>query len=584
MSDATASNEVQHRLRGLSRAALEAEHTALEAERTALEAKRAALEAERASLLKQLEAAQAERDQLNQAYTATKFELALLKKRLFIAKAERVDVTQLEMEFAAKLAELDALSKRMEPLPPELMPEAPSGSGSTPAKKKKKPSGRRNLAESDLPEERLEVVDDSKEGRLPRAGFEVSYRLLWRRGGMVKLKVERVKYQEPSLPDADGSVPVTAAPPPVDLFPKSMATPSLVAHIAVEKHCDGMPLHRLEQKLERDGEGLDRSTMCRWLEHAGATLGVTILAAAKAHAVATAFGCATDATGVAVQPLKGDMKKKQPCRKGHFFVQLFDKQHVFFEYVARETSAAVTELMAGFKGYVQADAKSVYDVLFRPATDEEEAACTEVGCWCHGRRKFWEGAIADCKVSREALVRISRIFENEEKFKGLSPEARKQLRDERTRPLIEAFFAWAKPEYEKVKHARGLLRSALGYVVRQEMALTRFLEDGRLSLENNASERELRRVAVGRKAWLFVGSDDHAQAAANLFSLIASCKLHGVEPEGYLRDVLRVLPHWPKDRYLELAPLFFAATRARLAPAELDRELGPVTVPPPLPA
>lgn len=559
MSDVTAPSEVQHRLRSMGRAALEADYVAL---------------------VEKHEALRSEHDALREAYTATKLELALIKKRLFIAKAERVDVSQLEMEFAAKLAELDALSKRLEPIPAELMPSAPSGS--TPATKKK-PSGRRNLAESDLPEERLEVVDESKEGRLPRAGFETSYRLLWRRGGMVKLKVDRVKYQEPSLPDADGSVPVVAAPPPADLFPKSMATPSLVSHIAVEKHCDGMPLHRQEQKLERDGEALDRSVMSRWLEHAGATLGVTILAAAKAHAVANAFGCSTDATGVAVQPLKGDMKKKQPCRRGHFFVQLFDKLHIFFEYVPRETSAAVTALMAGFKGYVQADAKSVYDVLFRPASDGEEADCTEVGCWCHARRKFWEAAIAHCAVSREALVRIQRIFENEAKFKGLPAEAVKQLRAERSRPLVEAFFAWAKPEYEKVQDTRGLLRSALGYAVRQEAALMRFLDDGRLSIDNNASERELRRIAVGRHAWLFVGSDDHAQAAANFFSLIASCKLHGLDPEGYLRDVLRALPHWPKDRYLELAPLFFAATRARLDPAQLDRELGALTVPPPLP-
>jgi transposase len=581
VSATSPSSEVQHRVRSLSRAALEAEHVALEAEHVALEAEHVALEAEHVALLEKLAAAQAEREQLSQAYTATKFELALLKKRLFIAKAERVDVAQLEMEFAAKLAELDALSKRMEPLPPELMPEAPSGSGSTPAKKKK-PSGRRNLAESELPEERVEVVDESKEGKLPRTGFEISYRMVWRRGGMVRLKVEKVKYADASQPDADGSVRVTVAPTPPTLFPRSMATPSLVAHIAVVKHCDGLPLHRQEQALERDGEALDRGTMSRWLEHAGATLGATILAAAKRHAVATAFGCATDATGISVQPLKGDMKKRQPCRKGHFFVQLFDRQHVFFEYVPRETSTAVTELMAGFKGYVQADAKSVYDVLFRPPSDEEEANCTEVGCWCHARRKFWEGAIADCKVSREALVRISRLFENEEKFKGLEPEAKKQLRNERTRPLVDAFFAWAKPEYEKVKHTRGLLRTALGYAVRQEAALTRFLEDGRLSMENNASERELRRVAVGRKAWLFVGSDDHAQAAANLFSLIASCKLHELDPEGYLRDVMRVLPHWPRERYLELAPLFFATTRAKLDPTQLDRELGPLAVPPPL--
>lgn len=538
---------------------------------------RVSLEAAHVALMSERDTLRDERNQLSQAYTAVKLELALMKKRLFIAKAERVDVAQLEIEFAEKLAALDALSKRLEPLPAELTPAPPPGGART----KSKPTGRRDFSEEDLLEERVEIVDPSKEGVLPRAGFEVSYRLMWRRGGMVRVKTERVKYRDASLPDVDGSGLVTAAPMPPDLFPRSMATPSLVAHIAIEKHCDGMPLHRQEAALERDGVSLDRSTMSRWLEHAGATLGATILTAAKAHAVATAFGCATDATGVAVQPLKGDMKKKRPCRRGHFFVQLFDKQHAFFEYVPRETSVAVTELFKGFTGFIQADAKSVYDVLFRRPADEEDAACTEVGCWCHARRKFWEAAIAHCAVSREALVRIARLFENEAKFKGLPPEAVKQLRDERTRPLIEAFFAWAKPEYEKVKNTRGLLRSALGYAVRQEAALTRFLDDGRLAIDNNASERALRRIAVGRKAWLFVGSDDHAQAAGNFFSLIASCQLHGIEPEGYLRDVLRVLPHWPKGRYLELAPLFFAATRARLDATEMALEIGWLTVPTP---
>ena len=554
---ANPSDEVQQRLRGLDRATLEAEYAALLEKHAALRSKH---------------------DTLSEAYTATKHELALLKKRLFIAKAERVDVSQLEIEFAAKLAELDALSKRMEPLPAELAPAQPPGEG----RGKKKPSGRRDFSEEELPEECVQVVDPAKEGVVPRAGLEVSYQLMWRRGGMVRVKTERVKYLEPTTAKEEG-VAIVTAPMPPSLFPRSIATPSLVAHIAVEKHCDGMPLYRQEQAFIRDGVSLDRSTMSRWLEHAGATLGATILTAAKAHAVATAFGCATDATGVSVQPLKGDMKTKQPCRKGHFFVQLFDKQHVFFEYVPKETSVAVEELFKGFEGFIQADAKSVYDVLFRAEPDEEEAACTEVGCWCHARRKFWEAAIAHCAVSREALVRIGRLFENEAKFKGLPPEAVKQLRNERTRPLLDAFFAWAKPEYEKVKDTRGLLRSALGYVVRQEMALTRFLDDGRLAIDNNASERELRRIAVGRKAWLFVGSDDHAQAAGNLFSLIASCKLHGLEPEGYLRDVLRLLPQWPNDRYLELAPLFFAATRARLNAAEMEPDIGWLTVPPPSP-
>ena len=180
-------------------------------------------------------------------------------------------------------------------------------------------------------------------------------------------------------------------------------------------------------------------------------------------------------------------------------------------------------------------------------------------------------------------LRIQRFFENEEKFKGLPAESIAQLRNERTRPLLEAFFAWAKPEYEMVKNTRGLLRSALGYSIRQEAALSRFLDDGRLAIDNNASERALRTIAVGRKAWLFAGSDDAAQSAAAFFSLIATCRLHDLEPEAYLRDIFRVLPQWPKERHLELAPLFFKATRARLDPTELEAEIGWLTVPPPIP-
>jgi transposase len=111
----------------------------------------------------------------------------------------------------------------------------------------------------------------------------------------------------------------------------------------------------------------------------------------------------------------------------------------------------------------------------------------------------------------------------------------------------------------------------------------RVLDDGRLVLENNRSERELRRIAVGRKGWLFIGSDEHGESAGHIFSLIASARLHRLDPEGYLRDLLRVLAHWPRDRYLELAPKYWAQTRARLDPSELAPEIGPLTVPAPLP-
>ena len=129
-----------------------------------------------------------------------------------------------------------------------------------------------------------------------------------------------------------------------------------------------------------------------------------------------------------------------------------------------------------------------------------------------------------------------------------------------------------------------MVASALGYASRQRAPLERFLENGRLKMDNNASERELRRIAIGRKNWLFFGSDDHAQAAANLFSLIASCKLHGLDPEAYLAEVITVMPCWPRERYLELSPRYWARTRARLDERELAREVGPITLPSALPS
>ena len=157
---------------------------------------------------------------------------------------------------------------------------------------------------------------------------------------------------------------------------------------------------------------------------------------------------------------------------------------------------------------------------------------------------------------------------------------RKVQRDLHVRPRVDAFVAWVQLEAARPRE-RGLVTTALGYVRNQEAPLRRFLEDGRLKLDNNAAERNLRGVAAARRSWLFFGSDDHASAAANLFSLVASCKLHDLDPERYLAGVIRVMPYWPRARYLELTPKYWARTRARLDAAEMERPLGHVTVPPP---
>jgi len=333
--------------------------------------------------------------------------------------------------------------------------------------------------------------------------------------------------------------------------------------------------------------------MARWLEEVGAIMGATVVEAMRKEALGSAHCIATDATGIRVQPEPRQDKQSQPCRRAHFFVQIADADHVFFEYTPVETSAVVSTLFRGFSGFIQADAKSVYDVLYRLPHERDLfddgspdlAVRHEVGCWSHARTKLWEAAVAtQDPVAREGLARIMRMFQLERRWKDHSPDERKALRDRHLRPHVVAFFEFAEEAYERVKHQRGLLRSALGYSVRQKDALMRFLEDGRLEMTNNHSERQLRKVACGRKAWLFVGSDDHGQAAGNLLTLIASARLHKLDPELYMRDVFRVLPHWPRERYLELAPRYWSATRARLDPDELEQEIGPLKIPePPLP-
>ena len=538
----------------------------------------AALAAERASLAAERErVAQltAERDRLRESRDQLLVELELMRRRIFVAKAERVDTGQLEMEFAAILAELD----RIGGTPP--LAKDPMG---PPARDKPKPKGRRDLRDLRLPEVRLEQPDPDfeklvDEGKAERFGFEESRKIAWQRGGARILVVARLKYR---VIDGQGGSMIETTPMAPECFPRSLAAPSMLAHILTEKFCDGLPLHRIEDRLMRDGCPLDRGTMSRWVEDAGATAGATVITAARAEAWRTAFCIATDATGVAVQPEPRPDGKRQPCWRGHYFVQIADRDHVFFEYVQKETSAAVRQMFEGFSGYIQADAKSVYDILFRAPEGGEVETKIEVACWSHSRRKLWEATCAKSAVAREGLARVGHMFALEEAWRGESPDVILARRRQHLRPHLNAFFAWAEAEYERVRDQRGLLRSALGYAVRQKIALSRVLEDGRLAFENNRSERELRRIAVGRKGWLFVGSHDHGEATGHIFSLIASARLHRLDPEGYLRDLFRVLAHWPRDRYLELAPKYWRHTRARLDPVELEREIGRLTVPPPL--
>lgn len=229
---------------------------------------------------------------------------------------------------------------------------------------------------------------------------------------------------------------------------------------------------------------------------------------------------------------------------------LADKDHVFFEYQAKHTSDAVCSMFKGFKGYIQADAHCVYDALFRgDAVNEGEKPPDEVACWSHARRRMWEAAVTTKNPNaREGLLRVRALFKLEEEWAGLPPKQRHERRQRVSRPMLDDFFAWAGGVFDRVREVRGPVASAFGYAIRQRDALRRFLDDGRLRLENNAAERALRSIATGRRSWFFIGSDDHAHAAANIFSLVASCRLHELDAETYLAEIIRVLPYWPRDR------------------------------------
>jgi transposase len=527
----------------------------------------------------------AERDKLRHAYEQLKGQLELLRRRIFLAKAERIDTQQLEIEFAETKAKLDKLAKE---LGAGDLTEGVSdndndtsgGDGDGRPARTKKPKGRRNIRLLDIPEERVEILDLALEGKAERIGFEESCFLGRRRGGTIRIVMARATYK---LTADDETTTFVTADKPKEIYERGILAPSFIAHLLTKKFRWGMPFHRIALELASEGIALDDSTMCRYAEHVGATLGCIVDAMAK-EAMATAFCLSTDATGIAIQPARLPDGKRQACAKGHFFVVLADKDHVFFEYQAKHTSDAVCSMFRGFKGYIQADAHCIYDALFRgdARIDKSDKPPDEVACWSHARRKAWEAAIVTKEpAAREALFRIQALFKLEEDWAHLAPKQRYERRQRVSRPMLDEFFAWAEGVFERVRGVRGPVATAFGYAIRQRDALRRFLDDGRLRLENNASERALRPIAVGRKAWLFFGSGDHAQAAANLFSLIASCVLHGLDAESYLADIIRVLPYWPRDRYLELAPKYWTRTRARLDDAELKLPIGHVSVPPP---
>jgi hypothetical protein len=262
-------------------------------------------------------------------------------------------------------------------------------------------------------------------------------------------------------------------------------------------------------------------------------------------ALSSAYLC-IDATGVLVQA-------PRECRRGHFWVVVAPEMHVLFGYSPKHNAAAVDEMLEGYKGFLVCDAHSVYEHLF------ETNDVVECGCNAHCRRYFHKALETDPDRARYALMLFKALFEIEREQATSPPEKRLKVRQKKSKPILDVFFKWCDEQADFVVDQSPIAK-AIGYARNQRAALQRFLEDGRLPIHNNVSERELRREAVGRKNWLFLGSDDAGDVNATFVTLLASCQLHGIEPAAYLRDLFCLLPGWSRTRVLELAPAYWKKT------------------------
>ena len=555
------------------------------------------IEAALASLQAQVESLQAQLDAAHQVIANLTHENMILKRRLFGNSTERMNTVEAQLSFGDIVQDQAALDEALEQAAADAADDAAGeqkpageeadneagaqsagGGDGPPSGKRGSGRGRRDLSKSDLPREIIEISDKELEQQGKRIGYEDSYQIMRVFSRTVILVKRIIKYE---IQGKNGPT-ILAASAPRTLFRRGILHSSAVAHLVVQKFDMGTPFYRQERQLIHQGCPIDRATMCRYAEDAGNTLGVTICAAMWADALTNGGVIATDATGALIQPEKRK-NVRQSCMKGHFFTAVVDNEYILFAYTPKHTQAAVHKLFHGFGGYLQADASNVYDILDRGPPEsllfEDDEPCpTLVGCWAHCRRYFFEAAICRYPIGTEGLKRIRAMYKVDANFQKLPPSKRKKLRKKHLRPLMDDFFRWVEQQRSLVP-GRDHATKALGYAHNQRIELERVLDDPRLPLDNTRSERAVRFIVVGRKNWMFYGSDVHAEAAAAFFTLIATCRLHSIDPETYLDEVLRLLPYWPKDRYLELAPHVWKQTRAKLDPDELAAKIGTFTVP-----
>jgi len=355
---------------------------------------------------------------------------------------------------------------------------------------------------------------------------------------------------------------ITQPPAPFHPISRGRAGPNLLAMILDAKFAQHQPLNRQSEVYAREGIELDVSTLADWVGACSAALAplvalihAHVMAAERLHGDDTTVPVLAQGktiTGRLWTYVRDDAPFGGPAAPGAIF------------FYSRDRSAEhPNRHLAGYSGILQADAYAGFNDLYHPL--RQPGPVTEAACWSHGRRKFFKLAeIARAPLAVEAVRRIDVIFDIERGINGKPAAERLALRRQRIAPLVEELETWMRAARAKLSRHSDVAK-AMDYMLKRWETFTRFLADGRICLTNNAAERALRGIALGRKCWLFAGSDRGGERAAAMFSLIVTCKLNGVDPRAWLADMLARIADHPASRLHELLPWNWAR------PIQLER-------------
>jgi transposase len=478
-------------------------------------------------------------------------------------RPEDLSSIQLLLGFVGASA-LDQPSSVVEPAPDSDATSVSAADGAqTPAAPPKKKGHGRNRVPPTLRDETIVIQPDNIPEGARQVGTEITHRVGIRRAEMVRFTIVRPKYAQDG--EDDDSTQITIAEPPHEMIPRGVLTPSGLAHVIASKWDRHVPYNRLARFFEGSGYRLPVSTLSGVAIRA-APLAKMLVDAMTAYAQKVAPYLAIDATGVLLQ-------RPEACLRGHVWVRYIEDVCVLVSFTKSHDSEAAGAQLDGWSCPTLGDGTQVYD------KKQRETQNARGGCWSHGRRRLVYSAPTDARAL-VGIKWINEIFAVERSVLEATPERRLAERMRRSAPIVDRLFAWRDELLGRGNLGRSLLAKALRYQRNQEERLKYFLTDGRIPIHNNAAELQIRHLAVGRRNWLFFGSERGAEAGSIWLSLVLSARLHDLDVEEYLRDLFRILPAWPNHRLLELAPHRWRATRARLDPLELYREIGSVTVPP----